>query len=96
MSSLDKCPECKDRGGFEGNQDDWSNCRTCGKGNAGWDYFQSVKADVYIEWDPIHYRTYSGQWDGKGKRCKCELCKSLQLKIINRIRHKKTNKKRKK
>lgn len=92
----EKCPECRGRGGYEGNQNDCSYCQTCKKGNAGWDEIERIKYQSYIVWDPIHYRTYSSQWDGKGKRCRCELCKSLPLKIINRIRHKKTNKKRKK
>ena len=41
---MSKCPECKDKGGFEGRSDQGpSSCRTCGKGNAGWNEIERIR-----------------------------------------------------
>lgn len=45
----DKCPECNGRGGFEGQQGGCSSCRTCGKGNAGWNSIEKIKG----YWNPL-------------------------------------------
>jgi len=38
------CPECENKGGFEGRSDEGpSNCRTCKKGNKAWDKIEELR-----------------------------------------------------
>lgn len=32
---------------------------------------------VIIEWDLVHFRTYTGTWrPGRGPRCRCQACEA--------------------